>query len=156
MANTLKYYIKILFFIIFLFSNSEENIIENPKLIISKIHNPIIFNGKNEYYNIITPGKIYTMEKLTRQKISEKDSDFYTSPYFLCIDETNNYFLYANKEYYNITLNSNLQIINLNKGQPITTDSNIEFIGCLKESQYNDQGNNINIEKNEIINYEKN
>ena len=69
MANILNNDIKILLVIIFFFSHSKENIIENPKLIISNCQNHFIFNGKNEYYNIITLGKIYTIEKLTGKEV---------------------------------------------------------------------------------------
>ena len=156
MANIFKYYIEIIFIINFFFSNSEENIIENPKLIISNFQYPILFNGNNEHYNIITSGKIYTTEKLTGNIVSADDSNSYNPPYFLCIDESKNYSLYANKEYYYISLTSNFLINNLNKVKTITTDSNIKFIGCIKEGQYNDQVNNINIAIDEIITYGKN
>ena len=129
MANIIINYIKILLVIILPFSLSKEDIIENPKLIISNFKYPIIFNGNNNYYNIITSGKIYTIEKLTGNKIYINDSDTYNSPYFLCVDESDNYYLYSNKIYYNINLNYFFEIINMNKGTTFKFDSGTEYVG---------------------------
>ena len=125
MAKIINNHIKILLVIVLLFSESEEDIIENPKLIISNFQYPIIFNGNNNYYNIITSGKIYTIEKLTGNQIYINDSDTYNSPYFLCVDESDNYFLYAKKIYYNINLNSFYEIININKESAFKFDLNM-------------------------------
>ena len=153
MANILNNYIKILFLIIFFFSCSKEDKIENPKLIISNFQYPIIFNGNNNYYNIITSGKIYTIEKLTGNKIYINDSDTYNSPYFLCLDESDNYFLYANKIYYNIKLNSFFEIININEETTTNFNSRTEYIGCFKHYQHNSQNVYDRIGNNEIIFY---
>ena len=153
MANILNNYIKILFLIIFFFSYSKEDKIENPKLIISNFQYPIIFNGNNNYYNIITSGKIYTIEKLTGNKIYINDSDTYNSPYFLCLDESDNYFLYANKIYYNIKLNSFFEIININEETTTNFNSRTEYIGCFKHYQHNSQNVYDRIGNNEIIFY---
>ena len=102
MANIFKYYTKILF-MIFVFL-THENIIENPKLIISDFQEPTLFIGNSENYSIITSGRIYTFEKLNGSIISMTDEKFYSFPYYLCIDESNNYFLYANKDYYKINI----------------------------------------------------
>ena len=136
MANIINNHIKILLVIVLLFSESEEDIIENPKLIISNFQYPIIFNGNNNYYNIITSGKIYTIEKLTGNQIYINDSDTYNSPYFLCVDESDNYFLYAKKIYYNINLNSFYEIININKESAFKFDSGTEYVGCIKQNEY--------------------
>ena len=136
MANIIFNYIKILLVIILLFSVSKEDIIENPKLIISNFQYPIIFNGNNNYYNIITSGKIYTIEKLTGNQIYINDSDAYNSPYFLFVDESDNYYLYSNKIYYNINLNSFFEIINMNKGTTFKFDSGTEYVGCIKQNEY--------------------
>ena len=129
MANILNNYIKILLMIIFFFSDSKEDIIENPKLIISNFQNPIIFNGNNKYYYI------------------------YNSPYFLCVDESDNYFLYANKIYYNIKLNSFFEIININEETTTNFNSRTEYIGCFKHYQHNSQNVYDRIGNNEIIFY---
>ena len=136
MANIIFNYIKILLVIILLFSVSKEDIIENPKLIISNFQYPIIFNGNNNYYNIITSGKIYTIEKLTGNQIYINNSDTYNSPYFLCADESENCYLYSNKIYYNINLNSFFEIINMNKGTTFKFDSGTEYVGCIKQNEY--------------------
>ena len=136
MANIIINYIKILLVIILPFSLSKEDIIENPKLIISNFKYPIIFNGNNNYYNIITSGKIYTIEKLTGNQIYINNSDTYNSPYFLCADESENYYLYSNKIYYNINLNSFFEIINMNKGTTFKFDSGTEYVGCIKQNEY--------------------
>ena len=152
MANIFKYYTKILFMIyVFL---THENVIENPKLIISDFQEPTLFIGNSENYSIITLGRIYTFEKLKGNITSMTDVNSYSSPYYLCIDESNNYFLYANKDYYKININSNFQIININKA-PTNSEINScdEISGCITQPECHKDG--INIEKNEIIFYGK-
>ena len=146
MSNVIINYFNILLLINFIFPVKEENIIENPRIIISDCQNPIIFDGNNDYYNLITKEKIYIIEKITGKTIFINDIFSYDSPYFLFIDESNNYFLYANKEYYNINLNDNFPINNLNKVKTITTDSNIEYTGCITEYKYGSI-----IDKKEVI-----
>ena len=153
MANILNNDIKILLVIIFFFSDSKENIIENPKLIISNCQNHIIFNGKNEYYNIITLGKIYTIEKLTGKEVYINETADYGYPYFICDDESDNYFLYADKKFYKINLNSFHEIINLNEEPAYSFDSGTEYVGCIKHYKYDSVNEYDRVEKDEIILY---
>jgi len=142
-------YIKILFIINFLLRGSEEQFIENPKIILNEFQYPVILNGDNQYYYIITSGNIHIVEKLTGNIILEKDSANYSPPYFLCEDESKNHFLLADKEYFKINLDSNFENINLNLLQSI--NKNFISAGCIKQFRYN--GNDPKIGNGEIIVY---
>ena len=82
-----NYFIIILFIINILISYSKEELIENPKFIISDFQYPIIFNGKGSHYNFITSKNVYIIEKLTGKITNISDFDSYSLPYFLCVDE---------------------------------------------------------------------
>ena len=149
MVIILNNYIKILFIVYFLLYESKELLIKNPKILLSEVKYPVIFDGNNQYYNVITYGNTYFIEKLTGNVVSTKSSNTYSPPYFLCIDETYNHFLFANKIYYKIHLNSNYEIINLEKNKTINFDSDAKFVGWIKQYKYN----NLQVGENEIILY---
>ena len=152
-----NYFIKILFINI-LISYSKEELIENPKFIISDFQYPIIFNGKGSHYNFITSKNVYIIEKLTGKITHISDFDSCALPYFLCVDEYDNYFLYATKDYYKINLDSNSEIIDLQKQSSI--EQSVQFTGYIKQYYYvNDNkilgDNRCNVKEREIIFYGK-
>ena len=146
-------YIKIFFIIILILYNSEEQLIENPKIILPNAQNPAIFNGDNQYYYIITPGNIHIVEKLNGNIAFTKELIPYSSTYFICEDELNNHYFFADKDFYEINLDSNFENINLNKLH--TFDTNIKITGCIKHFQYSNSNSDLNIERGEIIVYGK-
>ena len=159
MENAPNYFIQLYLHLTFLLLMTNQQIINNPFNIYSEFTNPIIFKASNTTYNIITSGIIYVFDSTTSQfKFSRASDDYiFSSPYFLCIDESNKYFLYANKDYYQIDLNSALEIENLNKIK--TINSNVNFYDYIKQFEF-DRGNNViefrsNADKNEIILYGK-
>ena len=152
MPNIFNNHIWILFIINFAIYASNEQLIENPKIILPDDKNPIVFNGNEQYYHIITTEEIYIIEKFTGNIKLKNNSISYSSSYFLCEDESNNHFFYSNKDYYKINLDSNYESIYLNKMFSIS--STAKFAGCFKHYQYN-KNNELNIGKGEIIIYGK-
>ena len=155
MANYLYYFIKAIIFLSFFFLNTKSEIINNPMSNpYSELIYPIIFKAKGTSYNIISNRTIYSFDRITSQiNFTLTLEDFaYSPPYFLCIDESNNYFLFANKEYFKIYLDSNSEILYIKKNQSITSD--VSFYGYIKQKEYH--GNfvdGLGVEKNEIILY---
>jgi len=152
MSKIFSNFIGILFIINVILCDSNEQLIENPKIILSGDKNPIVFNGNEQYYHIINTEKIYIIEKFTGNIKVINDSIPYSSSYFLCEDESNNHFLYSNKVYYKINLDINYQSIYLNNMFTISSDA--KFVGCLKHIQYK-KGNDLDIGNGEIIIYGK-
>ena len=152
MSYIFNIYFWILFITNFNFYNSNELLIENPKIILSEDKNPIVFNGNEQYYHIITIENIYIIEKFTGSIKVINSSISYSSPYFLCEDEFNNHFLFSNKEFYGINLDSNFESIYLNKMNNI--DANANFAGCFKHYKY-DKNNDLKVEEGEMIIYGK-
>ena len=163
MANFLNFSIKIIIFLCFFFLNTKAEILNNPMSNpYSKLIYPIIFKANDTSYNIISNGTIYTYDRLTSQlKFSSASDNFvYSPPYFLCIDESNNYFLFANYEYFKIYLDSNSEIQNFNKNKSINTDFSV--FGYIKQKEFQNSYNNNHNKysrysrgKNEIIIYGK-
>ena len=151
MSKIFSNFIGILFIINVILCDSNEQLIENPKIILPEDKNPIVFNGNEQYYNIITSEKIYIIEKFTGNIIINNSVSF-SSPYFLCEDESNNHFLFSNKDYYNINLDSNFESIYLNKKLNIGVTAN--FAGCFKHFKYN-KNSEPKVEEKEIIIYGK-
>ena len=118
----------------FAFRGSKGQLINNPQYIISDIQYPIIFNANNIYYNIISSGKLYSIEKSTNGIIyfNVSNSYIYSPPYFLGKNESDNYFLLANNIYYKVDLNINYQIQNLKQSTLSYYDENTEYIGYIK------------------------
>ena len=154
------YYIQLFLQLTFLLLLTNQQILNNPlNILYPELRNPIIFNSLNTSYNIITSGTIFVFDRETSQfKFSLISNDFtYSSPYFICIDESNNYFLYANKNYYQVVLNTALEIENLDYIK--TIDSTVKFCGYIKQFEF-DKGNNFldfrsDMDENEIIIYGK-
>ena len=164
MVELLNYLKQIFFLLSFMLLIVKNQIIENPIIIYNnELKYPIIFKANDSSYNIISYGKIYSLDGITSQfNFDLASNDFlYSPPYFLCIDESNNYFLFANNEYFKIYLDSNLNIQYMNKTLSINFDGNTEFFGYIKQNQFNQNHNYnyyynfISIEKNEIILYGK-
>ena len=163
MENCINFYIKIIIFFCFFFLNTNAEILNNPMSNpYSKLIYPIIFKANVTSYNIISNGTIYTYDRLTSQlKLSSASENFvYSPPYFLCIDESNNYFLLANYEYFKIILDSNSEIQYFNKNKSINSD--ISIYGYIKQKEFQNNNNNgyymnnrCSIGKNEIIIYGK-
>ena len=155
------YYIQLFLHLTFLLLLTNQQILNNPlNILYPELRNPIIFNALNTSYNIITSGTIFVFDRATSQfKFSLISNDFtYSSPYFICIDESNNYFLFANKNYYQVVLNTALEIENMDYIK--TIDSTVKFCGYIKQFEF-DKGNNFfvffsYIGENEIIIYGKN
>ena len=126
MSKIFSNFIGILFIINVILCDSNEQLIENPKIILSGDKNPIVFNGNEQYYHIINTEKIYIIEKFTGSIKVINDSIPYSSSYFLCEDESNNHFLYSNKVYYKINLDINYQSIYLNNMFTISSDAKFE------------------------------
>ena len=154
------YYIQLFLQLTFLSLITNQQILNNPlNILYPELRNPIIFNSLNTSYNIITSGTIFVFDRATSQfKFSFASNDFtYSSPYFICIDESNNYFLYANKNYYQVVLNTAFEIENLDYIK--TIDSTVKFCGYIKQYGFG-KGNNFldfrsDIGENEIVIYGK-
>ena len=153
MAIISNNYIIMLFIINILLFDSNEQFIENPKIILSEIQNPVIFNGNDKYYNIITSSNIYTIEKLTEIIKYINNLTSYLTPYFVCEDESNNHFLLADKDFYKINIDSNFENINLYK--IYSFNSNVQLFGYIKHYQYYNSNDDLNIKNGEIIIYGK-
>ncbi len=74
-----------LFFLTFFNQQIDGSIIE----IIQNIKYPIVFNGNDENYNIITSGTLLTLEKKTNKVINQKSIISYDPPFFIFIDDSN-------------------------------------------------------------------
>ena len=116
---------------------SKETITENIIKIISGKRNPIIlFREGKKYYNIITSDKKYIINKETNS--IEENGNFvsFSSPYFLCANSINsiNYYLFANKKYYSISLNSQFKIENINYIK--TLPDNVEYSGYIQATKF--------------------
>ena len=152
MSYIYNIYLKIFFIIFYLFYESEEQLLENPKIIVSNAQYPAVFDGNDQYYHVITSEKIYIIQKLTGNKIFMKNSIPYSSPYFHCEDETNNHFLFSDQDYYKIDLDSDFENIQLNKIHTFNND--IQINGCFKHIPYNGgQSNDLKIEEGEVLLY---
>ena len=139
---------------------STELITDNINKIIPNDKYPIILDNKDkQYFTIITSNGLYYVNKKTKAIEDSKNlNSNFQPPLFICIDESNKYFLFTNKKYYEISLNSNFKIKNLNYNKTLSTD--FQYSGFIKACQFTPYLSakifrRIKIEGNEIIIYGK-
>jgi len=157
----MDYFLKIIFISIFLFFKSKEEIINNP-VKISDTSNPIVIQ-KDSKYCVFTSKLNIIINKETGLIESTNSIAEYNRPYVLCIDESNNYFLYAKYKYYSIIPPSTFSTISLSISSSNLPSSSI-YVGYIREKEY--AGKNITdfsvegcrckIYKDDIIIYGKN
>ena len=132
MKDKLKINTTVIFILIQILIIIKCDIIQNPIKIISDSKYPIIFNENEEYYQIITTSGIYLKNKETGTLSLIYSNEDYSPHYFICQDESSNYFLFANKAYYQIVLNSDSKITNMNQ---INLDINdFNYVGCFADT----------------------
>ena len=119
-----------LFFLTFFNQQIEGSIIE----IIQNMKYPIVFNGNDENYNIITSGTLLTLEKKTNKVINQKSIISYDPPFFIFIDDSNKYFMFTNNIYYSINFDKNKLIEISTTKKKISTSK--QYIDYIKEKKY--------------------
>ena len=145
---------KLFFIIIFIFELSKEDIINNP-ILISNNPNPIILTSSTQYI-IFTSGKRIIMEKETGNIVSTSSLVEYTKPYVLCSDESNNYYIYWNRQLTQIIPSVTTISYNTQMNFPTST----QYVGFIKEkgttgSSGWKKGAKCQIASNEMIIYGK-
>ena len=149
---------KIIFFIFYVLIFFQKHLIRcDATMIISEKAYPIILYLNTEYYNIITSNKIF-IYGINANIQREFYSQTYNPPVFVCIDETNNYFLFTKDKYYKIKFHSNFEIENMNEIKSLS--KNAQYVGYITGNKFNEissfSGSRCGVEKNEIIAYGKN
>ena len=125
--------------------------------IISDYKYPIILSKNTRYYNIITSKKIFIVDKNSNNISIEKGFQSYDPNFFICIDESNKYFLLAKNKYYNIELDYSQFKINSYSSYNIKLSDNIAYSGYIKHYKFKQKSNIVGarcgVDKNEIIIY---
>ena len=130
-----KHWIIIINYSSFLFILSNQQIIHNP-IISDKEFNPINYiiipqNRKVRIKSSLTLTITYDFVKLFHE------SYLFSQSLFLCIDESNNFFLFLNDKYYNVELSSEKQIERISFKKNLKEGVKyLGYITCL-ESTYN-------------------
>ena len=147
--------IKIFFILNILFLLSKEEIINNP-IKISDYSNPIILTTSTQYV-IYTSGQRITINKEIGEIESTTSFYTYNKPYVLCIDESNNFYIYSYSKnlfqfypsYSSFSLNS------------VDFPTSTKYVGYLEEegtdsASFLDKiGARCKIKENEIVIYGK-
>ena len=148
----------LLYFLLCILLFSEKISSNNAYKIISDNKYPIILKNNNLYYNIITSTKIFIIDKNSNSINETKEFGDYNPMFFICVDESNNYFLLANYKYYKINLNSQFKIQSFTS-KNISLPKNFEYSGYIQQNKfieiYNTAGARCGVGKNEIIIYGK-
>ena len=127
MDVTLKIFCLCFFLIIFF--NTEKQIINCLNQIVYDVNYPIIFNANEQYYNILTQGQCYTINKETDEIESQNDIKEYVPPFLLIPNGRNHYFFYSEYEIYRIDFGENNEIEDFY--QIITLTSDIVYYGYI-------------------------
>ena len=144
-------------FIIFHFSLflSKEEIINNP-IKISDHPNPIIIPLQNQYY-ILTSGESIVVDKQTGEIQSRADFATYSKPYVFCIDESNQIFIYSQKNLYQLLEGPSYRSISINTRLDYPTSNS--YVDYIKETKHDVSDGIIKgkckIQQNEIVIYGK-
>ena len=146
----------ILYFYFCIFKMVQSDIINNPIQTDIK-HNALNYYISFELYNteILNSKEIKIMKENNSLKIGGKSITF--SPNLLiCIDESNNKYLFTENIFYRIVISSN-NIISFSSIRSIPNLNNYTVFGYIKEKKYDDnsrlEGDKCSINKNEIILY---
>ena len=83
-----------LYFFLSIFFNPEKQIINCLNQIVYDVNYPIIFNANEQYYNILTQGQYYTINKETDEIEGLNDIIEYVPPFLLIPFGGNHYFFY--------------------------------------------------------------
>ena len=155
--NEIKNIIFIIIIINFVHLSKQETI--NNPVKISDYSNPAIYQTTTNYY-LITSGEKIILNNETCMKELNTTFAIYSSPYALCSDESNNYYIFSrngeDRKCY--LINSNGEILTSYESYYFPNSNT--FIGYLKESKYVPSsltiGKRCEIPENEIIIYGKN
>ena len=148
-----------MYILFIILSISTELITDNINKIIPNDKYPIILEEKNkQYFTIITSNGLYYVNKKTKAIEDSKNlNSNFQPPLFICIDESNNYFLFENKNYYKITLNSEFKITYLNYLKTLSIE--FQYSGYIKANKFSNllstKRFRVSIDENEIIIYGK-
>ena len=118
-----------LYFFLIIFFNTEKQIINCLNQIVYDVNYPIIFNVNEQYYNILTQGQYYTINKETDEIESQNDIIEYVPPFLLIPNGRNHYFFYSKYEIYQIDFGENNEIEDFY--QIITLTSDIVYYGYI-------------------------
>ena len=149
---------KIIFYIIFTFFSSSKGIITNNiiRIIKDKKYPIVLFNSNKNYINIILSNKVFIFDKKINL-VENKTITTYSPPYFLCIDQSNNYFLAEKMNYYSISINSQFKVSGTNSLQNLPVD--FLSLGYIQASSFDKSAKILlarcNLNENEIIIYGK-
>ena len=127
---------KIIFFIFYVLIFFKKHLIRcDATMIISDKKYPIILYLNTEYYNIITSNKIF-IYGINANIQREFYSQTYNPPVFVCIDETNNYFLFTKDKYYKINFNSKFEIENMKEIKSLSKKA--QYVGYITGNKFNE------------------
>ena len=149
---------KIIFYIIFTFFSSSKGIITNNiiRIIKDKKYPIVLFNSNKNYINIISSNKVFIFDKKINL-VENKTITTYSPPYFLCIDQSNNYFLAEKMNYYSISINLQFKVSGTNSLQNLPVD--FLSLGYIQASSFDKSAKIVlarcNLNENEIIIYGK-
>ena len=110
--------------------------INNPIYLNSKSY-PFVLYADSTYYYIITSEESLKLNKENGDILDRKNTMVYTEDFIYCIESSNYNYIYTNKEFYKIDINSFISLEKITDSNYLSNEnSQISYKCCIKRDNY--------------------